>query len=55
MNELKDIIDKLYDRFASNGLHWEVIRAEKCNDTWEIQLKRTEIPAEPEGKNDSNK
>ena len=54
MNELKDIIDKLYDKYASSGLHWEVTKAEKYADTWEIQVKRIEIPAEPEGENDSN-
>jgi hypothetical protein len=54
MNELKDIIDKLYERFATSGLHWEVVRAEKLKDVWELQVRQVEIPAEPEGENESN-
>lgn len=41
MNELLDIADKLNDRYGS-GKHWEIVKAEKTENGWNLTIQLTE-------------
>ena len=51
-NELKDIVDKLYNQYGSD-LHWEIKKAEKQQSgSWFLEIRLIE---KPEAKDDNDK
>lgn len=55
--ELQEIADLLANSYGSSGRHFEIIRAEKMNGSWSVEIKATtEINESDEGaENESDK
>ncbi len=55
MNELLDIADKLNNKYGS-GKHWEIVKAEKTENGWNLTVQPTETKEEKDGgaANESN-
>lgn len=54
MNELSDIVDKLYNKYGTD-LHWEVLKAEKADSgNWVLLVRKTEVKESEGAKNDNN-
>lgn len=58
MNELLDIADKLNDKYDTygSGKHWEIVKAEKTENGWNLTVQPTETEEEKDGgaQNESN-
>lgn len=55
MNELLDIAEKLFNKYGS-GKRWEIVKAEKTENVWNLTIQPTETKEEKDGgaANESN-